>query len=160
MLPKIEGLGTAQYANPNPRYSFPPASVWHGTWAVGAALTWASTDIIAGGTAGSAQEARAQSAEAQALEMRDGIRDEVMAAWQAVHESEVAIDSTANSLAAAEEAYRVRRALFRADRATSTELTDQENALTRARFESVNARIDLRIARVRLAHATGRDDAK
>ncbi len=70
----------------------------------------------------------------------------------------MAIDSTQRSLASAEESYRVRRALFRADRATSTELTDSENALTGARFDAVNARIDLRIARVRLTHATGRDD--
>jgi outer membrane protein len=157
LLPKIDGIGTAQYANPNPRY-FPPTNAWNGSWAVGAALTWSSSDIVIGGTNGSVSEARAQSTEAQALAMRDGIRDEVLEAWQAVHESETAITSTKESLAAAEESYRVRRALFRADRATSTELTDSENALTRARFDVVNARLDLRIARVRLAHATGRDD--
>jgi outer membrane protein TolC len=126
--------------------------------AVGGAITWSDTDILLGMTNGSANEARAKSTEAQALSMRDGIRDEVMQAFQAVHEAEVAIDSTKQSLAAAEESYRVRRALFRADRATSTELSDSENALTRARFDVVNARIDLRVARVRLVHATGRDD--
>jgi outer membrane protein TolC len=115
-------------------------------------------DLLLGLTNGSGSEARARSTEAQAQQMKDGLRDEVMSAWQAVHEAEVAIDSTKRSLAAAEESYRVRRALFRADRSTSTELSDSENALTRARFDVVNARIDLRIARVRLAHSTGRDD--
>jgi len=157
ILPKLDAIGTAQYANPNPRY-FPPTNVWNGTWAVGGAITWSDADILSGMTNGSANEARAKSTEAQALSMRDGIRDEVMQAFQAVHEAEVAIESTKQSLAAAEESYRVRRALFRADRATSTELSDSENALTRARFDVVNARIDLRVARVRLVHATGRDD--
>jgi outer membrane protein TolC len=159
MLPKLNAIGNAQYANPNPRwFPPPPDGEWKGTWAVGGALTWSATDVVLGGTNGTAAESRAQSAEAQALQMRDGIRDEVMQGWQGVRESEIAIKSTQESLAAAEESYRVRRALFRAERATSTELTDSENALTRARFESVNARIDLRIARVRLAHAVGRDD--
>ncbi|HEY2513020.1 MAG TPA: TolC family protein [Polyangiaceae bacterium] len=159
VLPKLDGIGTAQYANPNPRY-FPPGNAWNGTWAVGAAVTWAATDVVLGATNGATTEARAQSTEAQALSMREGIRDEVLQAWQAVHESEAAIQSTEESLNSAEESYRVRRALFRADRATSTELSQSENALTQARFEVVGARIDLRIARVRLAHATGRDAKK
>ena len=158
ILPKLDAIGTAQYANPNPRY-FPPTNAWNGTWGVGGAITWSDVDVLLGITNGSANEARAKSTEAQALAMRDGIRDEVMQAFQAVHEAEAAIDSTKQSLAAAEESYRVRRALFRADRATSTELSDSENALTRARFDVVNARIDLRVARVRLLHATGRDDS-
>jgi outer membrane protein TolC len=158
LLPRLDGTGSAQYANPNPRY-FPPSAVWNGTWSLGAAITWSATDAILGGTNASNSEARASSAEAQAQSMREGIRDEVIQSWQAVKEAEVAIESTKRSLAAAEESYRVRRALFRAERATSTELSDSENALTRARFDVVNARIDLRIARVRLVHATGRDDA-
>jgi outer membrane protein TolC len=156
-LPHLDAIGTAQYANPNPRY-FPPQNQWNGSWGVGGAITWSDVDVLLGATNGHANEARAASAEAQALSMRDGIRDEVLQSFQAVHEAEVAIDSTKQTHAAAEESYRVRRALFRADRATSTELSDSENALTRARFDVVNARIDLRVARVRLIHATGRDD--
>ena len=157
ILPKLDAIGTAQYANPNPRY-FPPTPTWNGTWGVGGAITWNDVDVLLGSTNGSANEARARSTEAEALSMRDGIRDDVLQGFQAVHEAEIAIESTTQSLASAEESYRVRRALFRADRATSTELSDSENALTRARFDVVNARIDLRIARVRLVHATGRDD--
>ena len=47
------------------------------------------------------------------------------------------------------------RALDEAVGVTSAELLDAETNLTRARFESINARIDARIARVRLAHALG-----
>ena len=58
---------------------------------------------------------------------------------------------------AASEGYRVRRELFRNGRATSVELTDAVLELFRASLESVNARADLRSARARVLHASGRD---
>jgi outer membrane protein TolC len=156
LFPKLDAFGSAQYANPNPRY-FPPLAAWKGTWAVGAMVSWSSPDAILGGTSASAAESRAAGASAEFNAVRDGIRDEVMQAFRAVHDAEVACDSTERSLSAAEEAYRVRRALFRAAQATSTELGDTEVTLTRARFAAIDARIDLRIARARLVHAVGRD---
>ena len=159
LLPRLDGFASALYANPNPRY-FPPPAEWHGTWAVGAAVSWTSTDAILGGTGATVADARADAAAAQEEAIGEGIRDEVMQAYEALHDAETAIASSHRGLAAAEESYRVRRALFRAYQATSTELSDAENALTRARFETVNAHIDLRIARVRMAHATGRGAAE
>jgi outer membrane protein TolC len=156
LLPKVDAFGSAQYANPNPRY-FPPLAAWKGTWALGAMVSWTSADAILGGTNARAADEHATSAEAQVNAVRDGIRDEVMQAYRAVSDAEVAVASTERSLAAAEEAYRVRHALFRAAQATSTELSDTEIALTRARFGAIDARIDLRMARARLVHATGRE---
>jgi outer membrane protein TolC len=49
------------------------------------------------------------------------------------------------------------RELFNAGRGTSTTLIDAETALAQARFDHLNARVDARIARVRLDHAVGRD---
>ena len=60
-------------------------------------------------------------------------------------------------LAAAEESYRVRRALFQNGRSTSVELTDAETERSRAQLESISARLDHRIAQVRLVHAVGDD---
>ena len=51
----------------------------------------------------------------------------------------------------------VRRSLFQNGRATSVELTDAETELTRARLSVVSARIDARIAEVRITHVVGRD---
>jgi outer membrane protein TolC len=68
-----------------------------------------------------------------------------------------AADVAAAQLRAAEEAYRSRRELFLFSKGTSVELADSEAALFRARLASVSARIDQRIARVRVEHATGRD---
>lgn len=44
--------------------------------------------------------------------------------------------------------------------ARRTEVGEAENALVRARFEAVDARIELWIARVRLTHAAGRDSTR
>jgi len=47
------------------------------------------------------------------------------------------------------------RHLADAGRATRAKLTDAEVALTRARLDSMAARVGLRVARVELAHADG-----
>ncbi|APR80835.1 Hypothetical protein A7982_06182 [Minicystis rosea] len=51
----------------------------------------------------------------------------------------------------------MRRELFQHGRASSVELTDAETELFRASLDVVSARVDVRIARARLLHATGRD---
>jgi outer membrane protein TolC len=68
-----------------------------------------------------------------------------------------ALATSKKGLDAANESYRVRQALLAAQRATGVELVDAETELTRARIAALNARIDLRIANVELAHAIGAD---
>jgi outer membrane protein TolC len=51
----------------------------------------------------------------------------------------------------------VRRELFRNGRATSVELTDAEVQWTEAQLDVVSARVDQRVAQVKLLHATGDD---
>jgi outer membrane protein len=156
LLPSLAAFGSAEYANPSPRY-FPPPTAWKGTWALGAVVSWTSVEAIIAGTSAHAARDHATSADAQANLIRDGIRIEVLQAFRAVQDAELSIAATTRRLSAAEEAYRVRHALFRAAQATSTELSDSELMLMQARFASIDARIDLRLARARLVHATGRD---
>lgn len=124
---------------------------------MGAQLSITLNDVLASAPAASGAEARAAAIRAQRGALADGLKIEVVQAHQALGEARFAIDSTGRGLAAAEESYRVRRALFQNGRATSVELTDAETDLTRARLEEINARVDLRVAIVRLLHATGRD---
>jgi outer membrane protein TolC len=154
--PVVSGFADAIYANPNPR-KFPQTQDWFPTWDIGAQVTWSPNDAIVAGYAGTDAETRATSAEAQKGLVRDGIELEVMQAWQAIREADVALESTKRELASAQEAYRVARELFNNGRATSTTLTDAETDLTRARLDALNAVVDARIARVRLEHAVGRD---
>ncbi len=154
--PSLAGFGDVTYANPNPR-RIPQQNEWFPTWAVGAQLTWSPNEALLAGPSASDTEARAAALEAQQFAVRDGIELEVTQAYQAVRESEVALASTARQLESAEEGYRVARELFTAGRGTATTLIDAETALAQTRFERLQAKVDARLARIRLDHAVGRD---
>jgi outer membrane protein TolC len=155
-LPRLDAFGDVISANPNQRI-FPSQAKFDTTWDVGVQLTWSPNDVGTGSSTGKSLDARAASVVAQKQALEDGIRVEVTQTNNSLREAEVAIESSAQGLAAAEESYRVRRSLFQNGRATSVELTDAETDLTRARLEAINARVDLRVAHVRLEHALGRD---
>jgi outer membrane protein TolC len=154
--PRLDAVLDAQYVRPNPRI-IPQRDQFDGTFAATFQLTWAPNDLAHAKTQVGRIEARLAQLEAQKGQVKDAMRAEVTQAYQTMREALVAIQTTARGLAAAEEAYRVRRELYRAGRGTVVEVTDAETELTRARLEAVNARVDLRIARARLWHAAGRD---
>jgi len=151
-LPRLDLVGNATYADPNQRI-FPSTDEFRGTWDVTAQLTWTPTDIPLVRGQVHETEARAAQLEAQRDLTADNVRVEVWSDWQAVKEARQSIETTTTALGTAEEAYRVRRALFQNGRATSLELTDAELDLTRARLDAINARIDLRVAKANLAKA-------
>lgn len=155
-VPQVSGFADATYANPNPRV-FPATPTWFPTWDLGVQATWSPNDILTARAGGNQYEAQAAQLEAQRETVRDGIRIEVLQAFQKVGEADAALQSTKRELASATEAYRVARELFNNGRATSTTLTDAETELTRARLDALNASVDARIARVQLDHALGRD---
>jgi outer membrane protein TolC len=157
--PRLDAFGDIIYANPNQRI-FPLQDQFKATWDVGVQLSYSPNDIALAGSSGKNLDARAASLSSQKQALQDGIRVEVTQTRNALREAQAAIESTAQGLAAAEESYRVRRSLFRNGRATAVELTDAETELTRSRLEAINARVDLRIALVRLDHALGRDVAR
>lgn len=153
-LPRLDLVGDATYADPNPRI-FPQKDEFHGTWDVSAVLTWTPSDFFGTTSAVRETEARAAQLEARRQSAADGVRIEVESAWQAVKEARQAIETTTLAVTTAEESYRVRRAQFQNGRATSLELTDTELEQTRARFDAIDARIQLRVARAALRHAVG-----
>jgi outer membrane protein TolC len=157
--PRLDAFGDLIYANPNQRI-IPFQNRFVGTWQVGVSLTYSPNDIAVAGANNKGLNARAASLIAQRQQLEDGIRVEVTQARAALREAQAAVESTAQGLIAAEESYRVRRSLFRNGRATAVELTDAETDLTRSRLEVINARVDARIALVRLEHAIGRDVAR
>ena len=154
--PVLSGFGDLTYANPNQR-KFPVRAEWFPTWAVGAQVTWSPNEFIGAGPNAADVEARASALDAQKFAVRDGIEMEVTQAYQGVIEADTAIQTTTRQLESAEEAYRVARELFNAGRGTATTLIDAETALAQTRFEHLNAKVDARLARIRLEHALGRD---
>jgi outer membrane protein TolC len=155
-IPKIDALGDVTYANPNQRY-FPPGPTWHATWSVGAQATWTFSDAISDLSQAREYESNAREAVAQRRLLRAGIANEVLASYLDLSRARTALGQRRIALTAAEEAYRVTTDLFRAGRATGTDLIDSERELLTAKVGEVNARIDLAIASITLRHATGRD---
>jgi outer membrane protein TolC len=158
-LPRLDAIGNAQYANPNQRY-FPQRDEFHGSWDATLQVSWTPTDIFGTEASRSSTEAKARKLDAQRAELLDGTELEVKRELLSLRQADAAMQSSERGLASASESYRVRRVMFQNGAATSVELTDAENDWSRAQLELIEARIDRRIADVRLAHALGLDAAK
>jgi outer membrane protein TolC len=154
--PRLDAQANAYYANPNQRYQ-PPEDKWHATWDASIVLSWTPTNIFAATAQAKTAEAHADEVAAKKGALQNGLRLEVNQAMNALAEANFGLEASREGLAAAEENYRVRRELYRAGKATIVEVTDSETELTRARLEVVNSHVDVRIARVALTHALGRD---
>lgn len=155
-LPKVEAIGDVVYANPNPRY-FPPVQEWHATWSVGVQATWSVGDTFVNAASARELDAQARATLAQRKALHSGIAQEVLGAYLDLTRAQAAFETQQTALAAAEEGYRVTVDLFRAGRATSTDLVISESELLDAKLGDVNARIDLTIATIELRHATAHD---
>jgi outer membrane protein TolC len=158
-LPRLDAVGNAQYASPNQRY-LPQRDEFHGSWDATLQVSWTPTDIFGSEAGRSSTEARARKLDAQRAELLDGIELEVKQELLSLRRADAAMQSSERGLASASESYRVRRVMFQNGAARSVELTDAENDWSRAQLELIEARIDRRIADVRLAHALGADAAK
>lgn len=154
--PRIDAVGDVTYANPNPRW-FPPEQKWHPTWSAGAQATWLYGDTLTGLSQGRDYDAQAEALVAQRRLLKAGIANEVLGAYQDLARARVSLEKQRVALAAAQEGYRVQTDLFRAGRATGTELIQSEQQLLVAKVGEVNSRIDLTIASLALRHAVGRD---
>jgi outer membrane protein TolC len=154
LYPRLDLIANAAYANPNSRV-FPQKDEFRGTWDAGAQLTWVVSDIPGAHSAAKSAQASSAAAQAEARSLEDTVRRQVSAALQALLDARSAIQTSERGLQAAEESYRVRRALFQNGRATSTELLDAELDLTQARRAALGARLELRMARARLEFAVG-----
>jgi outer membrane protein TolC len=156
MFPQATAVANVLGANPNPR-RFPARDEFFPTWDLSLQVTWSPNDILIYRSQAAAIDGQAAQLEAQRGAVRDGIQLEVTQAYQQMKEAEFAIETSKRELTSAQEAYRVAHELFINGSATSTTLTDAETELTRARLDLLNAQVDVRIARVRLDHAVGRD---
>jgi outer membrane protein TolC len=156
LLPQLSAFATLDYANPNQR-AFPQEDKWTSSWTAGMQLTFTLNDALVSRTTDRKLVAEASALRADREQMTRDVRLAVLDAQQDITNAQRAITTSAKGLAAAEESYRVRRALLAADRVTAVELVDAETDLTRARISALDARIDLRIAIASLDHALGND---
>jgi outer membrane protein len=155
-LPKLSIFAQGVYDNPNQRI-FPAEDKFNFTWAAGARVTWSLNDYLNASPHDDKWEAQLRALDAERQNLELGVRAQVNAARQGVVLADRAYEATRRGLAAAEESHRVRQELLAAERATAIELIDADTELTRARIAAIDALIDRRIARARLANVIGED---
>lgn len=156
--PRLDAQGAASYANPNQRY-FLPDGKFHSSWSAGVVLSWTPTAIPGAAAGANTAESKAGELVAQERSVRDGLRIEVEQAIKSAEISKLSIESNLVTLKSVREAYRVRRELFRAGRATLVDVTNAATDLNTTRIALVDAYVDSRISLVQLNHALGRDVA-
>ncbi len=154
--PRLEAFGNVTYANPNQRV-FPLQEEWRGTWDVGVQLVWTLNDYETMDADAQKTEAERAQLISQRSAIEDALRVEIVSARGAMQEAVIAVKTAEQGHAAAEAAMRAREALHAGGRATSLELIQAETTRLQARLNLVEAHIALRVARVQLDHALGRD---
>lgn len=154
--PRLEAFGNVTYANPNQRI-FPQAEQWDATWDVGAQVVWTINDLGTGSAESRKMAAQRAEVQAQKNVLKDALRVEILSAKQSLEEAKLARATAEQGQQAAEAAYDARKELYQYGRATSLELVQAETAVFQARLNVVEAHIALRLARVQLDHAVGRD---
>jgi outer membrane protein len=157
--PTLSAFATSEYSNPNQRV-FPQDDKFTWSWTAGVQLTFTLNDALVSKTTSRKLGAEATALRADREQLSRDVRMSVLSAQQDIANAQRAITTTAKGLDAAEESYRVRRALLAAERVTAVELVDAEADLTRARISALDARIDLRVAIANLEHALGNDRAR
>lgn len=153
--PRLDGFAEATYASPNQRF-FPLEPVFNGSWSAGLSLTWVMNDAINSMVRVKELEANARGLDAQREALRRGLALEVAAAFAERESVSAEIEYLERATESAIEGYRVAVDLYQVGDATTTDILDAEYERVDAALRSINARIDLRLANLRLAYAAGR----
>ena len=153
--PRLDGFAEATYANPNQRF-FPLEPVFNGSWSAGVSLTWVLGDALQ--ARGQIDELRANQRllESQRETLRRGLSIEVAAAFAERRSALAELEYTQRAVDSAAEGYRVAVDLFQVGDATTTDILDAEFQRVDTTLQRINLAIDLRVADIKVAYATGR----
>lgn len=154
MYPRFDAIGNMIYANPNQRF-IPQEEKFKMTWDVSLQISWSPNDALIASDQKKAANGNVAVLKATREQIADGLALDVISAFTKVREAEASVVTTKVELRAAEEAYRVRKEQFTLGTTTSALLIDAEADVTRARLNHLNARVDLRVAKVLLKKAIG-----
>jgi outer membrane protein TolC len=145
-LPQLVLEGGALHAQPNPRYFPPNTKSFKTTWEVGASVVWSPNNSLVGYQGGRKVESTIAKARADLATQEDAVRIEVVTAHEDLKSALAAAKAAESQLGAAEEAYRVRLAMYRVGAGVIVDLLDADFAVTQARLEHANAAIGARAA--------------
>ncbi|MCA9684388.1 MAG: TolC family protein [Myxococcales bacterium] len=153
--PRLSGFAEATYANPNQRF-FPTEQVWNGSWSAGFSLTFVVNDAIQARAKIKELEANKRGLTAQREMLRRGLALEVASAHAERQSTLAELEYIERANESAAEGYRVAVDLYQVGDATTTDILDAEYERVDATLRNINAKIDLRIADIKLAYALGR----
>jgi outer membrane protein len=154
MIPRVDVVGEALLANPNPRY-VPQAERFDFTWQIGAQASWQLADTLAADASQRSLEARIDALRESREVAREGIRAEIVDAHRALADATLATQTREAQVHAAERALDQASAVYRVGRGNSLVVIDAQTLLVRARLDLLAARIDHRIAEARRRRAIG-----
>ena len=123
---------------------------------IGLKAQWAIWEWGASYAAYRASQAQARAAAFDLENQKQQIRAEVTSGMAQLDAAASAISVAEQTIASAEEAYRVTDAQLQAGTATTTDLLEAQSALTQARLNYLRAQYELAISRVNLRRALGR----
>ena len=148
LLPEIDAEGAYMQMAGQP---FVPENAAY----VGVKVTWAVWEWGASYYAARAAAAEEAAARKDLEDERRAVALEASSDLAQIRSSTSAVDLAAQTIASAEEAYRVTAVSLQNGSATTTDLLDAQAALARARLDLTRARYDQALAYVTLAHAIG-----
>ncbi|MCB9704071.1 MAG: TolC family protein [Myxococcales bacterium] len=153
--PRLDGFAEGTYANPNQRF-FPLQNKWNASWSVGVRLSYSLSQTLRTRAEVKDLKADGRKLAHQEEALRRGITMEVTQAYLDRQNALAAIELGGRAVRSSEEAYRVAADLYQAGTATTTDIIDAEVARVTTTLQEVNARIDLRVAELRLRYSVGR----
>ncbi|MBT9555773.1 MAG: TolC family protein [Myxococcales bacterium] len=152
--PRLDLAANAQAVNPNLRRAIPNDELEF-VWDVSVVASWRLDGLWSAQNVEESVAAEREHLAADRGSLLDGITSELDAALAAWDDAQAALTAAGPILAAATEGHRVRLALFALGKASSLEVTEAETTLRRARLAAVVARVDVRIAELKVLHAVG-----
>jgi protease secretion system outer membrane protein len=152
--PDLLIVGNLDVANPNPRY-VPQREQFDATWDVSVVLQFSPNTLLTSRAKQEAAQAERRRAEADLRALEDGVRVEVSAATAQLSSAGARLGHARELVRAAEEGYRVRRALFEQGMGRAVEMLDADTERTAAAVEQLSAVIDGWLAVAQLERALG-----
>lgn len=153
-FPTLYFQANYEYARPNQRI-LPLKDRWDGTWDVGLLFQWNVWDWLTPHYQTIQSEEAVRQSEAAIQQMKDMVQLEVAQQYYTVQSEREKVHVAREEVATAEESYRVATKKFKAGLLTSTELTDAETALLRAKLNEMQVTVEYCIALARLKRALG-----
>jgi outer membrane protein TolC len=147
--PSLAVVGNADFANPAPR-TIPPDERFALAWDVSVVLSWSPNDYVSSRAQQRSAQANVEELRTQLAQLEDGIAIEAAQAASDMQVARANLESTVDGRAAAEETFRVRRAMLEAGAATPTEVLDAEIARRRAEIAALDALIATHVAEAKL----------